>query len=112
MSQHHLKNLNDQCEVKCIFHQFYYRSTVYTFVPSTSANNATHMLVALHSSIPYYSLTFMTSFLVKSTRGKEDSFHYNGWGVSFDLEEIGSALMESFSDSPLSSKEAETMAAK
>lgn len=58
----------------------------------------------------------MTSFPVMSKRkapeARKDGCHYIGWGVSFDLGEIGSALMESFSGSPPASKEGETMAAK
>lgn len=48
----------------------------------------------------------------KSTRGKggggERGCHYIGWGVSFDLKEIGSALMDSFSGSSPASKEGKT----
>jgi len=48
---------------------------------------------------------------MRRTRGKEGrGCHYTGRGVSFDLEEIGSALMESFYGLSSPSKEGKTKA--
>lgn len=119
-NQHHRGRL--QCDLRCKYDDgliIYDVSSVSLYSkqvlllcqsPETSPHS---LLLTLH--IPYCT-TFMTSFPVmskrKSTRGKEDGCHYIGRVVSFDLEEIGSALMESFSGSSPASKEGETKAGK
>lgn len=82
-------------EEKC----FYSKITFFFQFLANYKTTHVHIDFTQHSTVhPNLPDLLSCDELKESTRGSEGKgCHYIGWGVSFDLKEIGCALMESFS---------------